>query len=123
MKAVMAAPYHFLPGIMVASSTSPCTPGLTRAEVRASTSRLTPRSSQNASSGEQAPYALIFGMETHEDTRPILETDVVFGLYWLVCGQSSTSSENGLDPCRGAIGESPTGSLREVIVPRAGFAP
>ena len=46
---------------------------------------------------------------------------VGFGYYWLVCGQSS--SENGLDPGQGACDESPTGSLREVIMPRVGFSP
>jgi len=32
---------------------------------------------------------------------PIQETNVGFGQYWPVCDQSSTSSENGRDPCRG----------------------
>jgi hypothetical protein len=48
---------------------------------------------------------------------------VGFGYYWLVCGQSSTSSENGLDPCRGGIGESLSGSLREFIIPGWGLPP
>jgi hypothetical protein len=42
---------------------------------------------------------------------------VGFGYYWPVCGQSSSSSESGLDPCRGAIGERPTGSHQKFIVP------
>ena len=52
--------------------------------------------------------------------RPIQQTKAVLGHYWPVCGQSSTSSENGLDPCRGALSESPTGSHQKFIVPGRG---
>jgi hypothetical protein len=42
--------------------------------------------------------------------------NVGLGHYWPVCGQSPTSSENGREPCRGAIGASPTGSHQKFIV-------
>ena len=40
----------------------------------------------------------------------------------MVCGQSSSSPENGRAPCRGAIDEDTTGSLWEFIMPRTGFS-
>ena len=66
--------------------------------------------------GGEPPYTLTFGTETREDTVQFRRRTSVLGQYWLVCDQSSTSSENGLDPCRGAIGESPTSSHRKFIV-------
>ena len=53
--------------------------------------------------------------------RSIHETSADYGHYWLVCDQSSTSSEDGRDPCRGAIGEGPTGSHQQFIVPGQGL--
>ena len=47
--------------------------------------------------------------------RSIQETSADYGHYWLVCGQSS--SENGLDPCRGVRDESLTCPLRMVASP------
>ena len=47
--------------------------------------------------------------------RSIQETSANYGYYWLVCGQSS--SESGLDPCRGVRGESLTCPLWMVASP------
>jgi hypothetical protein len=69
----------------------------------------------------QAPIGVNVWYGDPRGYRPIQQTEAVLGQYCPVCGQSSTSSENGRDPCRGAIGESPTGSHQKFIVPGQGL--